>query len=116
MVDFAPGILLLHYGTNDLKKELTPQKIAPNILMLAEECLKEVREMSWFLELLIEVMIINYKVQKVNEFLSEIRARKTVKYLNNGNIGLGMLNRSKLHLNKFGTIQLVKNYRGNLKT
>ena len=72
--------------------------------------------MSWFLELLIEVMIINYKVQKVNEFLSEIRARKTVKYINNGNIGLGMLNRSKLHLNKFGTIQLVKNYRGNLKT
>ena len=104
MVDFAPGILLLHYGTNDLKKELTPQKIAPNILMLVEECLKEVREMSWFLELLIEVMIINYKVQKVNEFLSEIRARKTVKYINNGNIGLGMLNRSKLRLNKFGTI------------
>ena len=56
------------------------------------------------------------KVQKVNEFLSEIRTRKNVKYIDNGNIGLDMLNRSKLHLNRFGTIQLVKNYRETLKT
>ena len=55
------------------------------------------------------------KVQNVNEFLSEIRTRKNVKYIDNGNIGLDMLNRSKLHLNRFGTIQLVKNYREILK-
>ena len=55
-------------------------------------------------------------MQKVNEFLSEIRTRKNVKYIDNGNIGLDMLNRSKLHLNRFGTIQLVKNYRETLKT
>ena len=43
------------------KKDLTPQKIAQNILKLAEKV--EVKEMSWFLALLIEVMIImlNYK-------------------------------------------------------
>ena len=58
----------------------------------------------------------NANVQKVNEFLSEIRTRKNVKYIDNGNIGSGMLNRSKLHLNRFGTIQLVKNYREILKT
>ena len=56
------------------------------------------------------------KVEKVNEFLSEIRTRKNVKYIDNGNIGLDMLNRSKLHLNRFGTTQLVKNYRETLKT
>ena len=50
------------------------------------------------------------KVQKVNEFMSEIRTRKNVKYIDNGNIGLDMLNRSKLHSNRFGTIQLAKNY------
>ena len=38
----------------------------------------------------------NAKVQKVNEFLSEIRTRKNVKYIDNGKTGLGMLNRSKL--------------------
>ena len=58
----------------------------------------------------------NANVQKVNEFLFEIRTRKNVKYIDNGNAGLGMLNWSKLDLNRFGTIQLVKNYRENLKT
>ena len=53
---------------------------------------------------------------ELNEFLPEIRTRKNVKYIDNGNIGLDMLNRSKLHLNRFGTIELVKNYRETLKT
>ena len=44
------------------------------------------------------------KVSEVNEFLSEIRTRENVKYIDNENISLGMLNRSKLHLNRFGTI------------
>ena len=37
MVDFEPDIVLLQCGTNDLKKYLTPQKVAQNILKLAEE-------------------------------------------------------------------------------
>ena len=37
MVDFAPDVVLLQCGTNGLKKDLTPQKIAQNILKLAEE-------------------------------------------------------------------------------
>ena len=56
------------------------------------------------------------KVQKVNEFLSEIRTRKNVKYIDNGKISLDVLNRSNLHLNRFGMIQLVRNYREILKT
>ena len=51
------------------------------------------------------------KVQKVNDFLSEIRTRKNMKYIDNGNISLGTLNRSEFHLNRFVTIQLVKNCR-----
>ena len=43
--------------------------------------------------------------------MSEIRTRKNIKYIDNGNIGLDKLNWSKLHSNRFGTIQLVKNYR-----
>ena len=37
MVDFVPDIVLLQCSTNDIKKDLTPQKIAQNILKLAEE-------------------------------------------------------------------------------
>ena len=39
-----------------------------------------------------------------------------MKYIDNRNIGLDMLNRSKLHLNRFGTVELVKKYREILKT
>ena len=59
--------------------------------------------------------VIGNYLQKVNEFQSEIKTRKNVKYIDNGNISLGMLNQSKQHLNRFGMIQLVKNYRENLK-
>ena len=45
-----------------------------------------------------------------------LKTRKNVKYVDNGKMGLGMLNRSKFHLNRFGTSQLVKNYRELLKT
>ena len=54
-------------------------------------------------------------MEKVNDFLSEMKTRKNVKYIYNGNICLSILNRSKLHLNRFGTMQLIKGYREILK-
>ena len=117
MVDFAPDIVLLHCGTNDLKKDLTPQKIAQNILKLAEEVSDGGKR-----DVLVSEIInnrgddYNAKAQKVNEFLSEIRTKKKVKHIDNGNIGLDKLKQSKLHLNRFGTVQLVKTYREVSKT
>ena len=113
---FPPDIVLLHCGTNDFKKDITPQKITQNILKLAEEVSDGGKR-----DVLVSGIInrgddYHAKVQKVNEFLSETRTRKNVKDVDNGNIGLDMLNRSKLHLNRFGTIQLAKNYREILKT
>ena len=116
MIDFAPDIVLLHCGTNDFKKDLTPQKIAHNILKLAEEVFYRGKRDNLVSGIINRGDDCNTKVQKVYEFLSEIRTRKNVKYIDNGNIGLDMLNRSKLHLNRFGTTQLVKNYRETLKT
>ena len=106
----------VHCGTNDLKKDLTPQKTAQNILKLVEELSDGGKK-----DILVSGIInrgddYHAKVQKINEFLSEKRTRKNVKYIDNGNIGLDMLNRSKFDLNRFGTIQLVKNYRETLKT
>ena len=98
MVDFEPDIVLLHCGTKDLKKDLTPQKIAQNILKLAKVSDGSKRDV------LVSGIItrgddFNAQVQKLNEFLLEIRTRKNVKYKDNRNIGLGILNRSKPHLN-----------------
>ena len=92
MVDFAPDIVLLHCGTNDFKKDLTPQKTTQNILTLVEEVSEGEKR-----DVLVSGIInrgddFNAKVQKINELLSEIRTRKNVKYIDNGNFGLGMLN------------------------
>ena len=54
-------------------------------------------------------------MQKVNKFLPKTKPKKTVKYIDKWNVGLDMLNWSKIHLNRFGMIQLVKNYRKIIK-
>ena len=95
---------------------LTLQKIPQNILKLAEEVSDRGKR-----DVLVSGIInrgddFYAKVQKVDEFLFEKKTMKSRKYIDNGNIGLGMLNRSKLHLNRFGAIQLVKNYCEILKT
>ena len=98
MVDFTPDIVLLHCGTYDLKKDLTPQKIAQNMLKLAEEVSNGGKRDVLLSGIINRDDDYHAKVQKVNKFLSKRRTRKNVKYVDNGNIGLDMLNRSKLHL------------------
>ena len=117
MVNFGPDIGLLHCGTNDFKKELIPQKNTQNILKLAKDVSDGSKRDVLVTEIINRGDDFNFhaKMHRVNEFLPEIRTRKNAKYLDNGNIGLGMLNRSKLYLNRFGAIQLIKNYRDILK-
>ena len=85
----------LHCSTNNLKNDFTPQKTEQNILKLAEELSDGGKR-----DVLVSGSInrgddYNAKMQKVYEFLSEIRTRQNVKYIiDNGNICLGMLNRS----------------------
>ena len=40
--------------------------------------------------------IFNAKVRMVNEFWSEMKIKKSTKYIDNGDNGLGMINRSKI--------------------
>ena len=105
--------MLLHCSTNDSKKRSYS----------SENCTEHIevgREGRGKRDVLVSGIInrsddYHAKLQKVNEFLSEIRTRKNGKYVDNGNIGLDMLNRNKFYLNRFGTIQLAKNYREILK-
>ena len=63
--------MLLHCGRNDLKKDITPQKIAQHILRLAEEVSEGGKR-----DILVSGIInrgddFNTQVQKVHEFLPE---------------------------------------------
>ena len=80
MVGFAPDIVLLHYSTNDLEKDLTPQKITRNIFKLAEVVSEGGNRDVLVSEIITRGDDFNAKVQKVNEFLSKIRTRKNKIY------------------------------------
>ena len=71
--------ILSYYTAVQIIKEedLTLQKIAQNILKLAEEVLTEVKEMSCFLELLTEMMILMQKGKRQLSFCLEKDIRKT---------------------------------------
>ena len=75
-VDFAPDIVLLYCGTNDLKKDLTPQKIGQNILKLAEEVSDEGKRNVLVSGIINRGDEFKATVQKINELLSEKRTRK----------------------------------------
>ena len=66
MVNFAPGIALLHCSTNDLKRDLTPEKITQNILKLAEEVSDGGKRDVLVSGIVNEGDDLNTKVQKVN--------------------------------------------------
>ena len=75
ITDFESDIVLLHCGKNDLLKYLTPQKITQIMLKLAEEVSDRSKR-----DVLVSGIInrgddYNAKVQKVNQFLSELRTR-----------------------------------------
>ena len=113
MVYFAPDIVLLHCDANNLKKRSYSSENRTEYIEVGRE--DRGKRDVLFSGIINRSNDYHAKLQKVNEFLSEIKTRKNVKYIDNGNIGLDMLNRSKLYLNRFGLIQLAKSYREILK-
>ena len=55
------------------------------------------------------------KGKKVNVILKKKINDKNLSFINNGNINPRMLNKSELHLNEYGTTQLVKTFCYNMK-
>ena len=107
--DFHPDILILNAGTNDLKST-KPDVIAENLIKMAIEASKE------GIKVMISTLInrgddLNSKANEVNDFLYNIALENDIHIIDNGNINLEMLNRGKLHLNRYGSIQLAKNFR-----
>ena len=63
---------------NDLKKYTTPQKIAWDILKLTVDVSEEGKRDVVISETVNRSHVFNAKVQKVNEFLSEMKTRKNI--------------------------------------
>ena len=107
----SPDYLLLHVGTNDLKRQ-TPQQIAGSISTLCQEIVKESPNTKIVLSKVItrsDDSSLDSKIKELNCKLSQVCHNNKWGVLNHTNITADHLNPYGLHLNKQGTAKLAKN-------
>ena len=112
---FKVDAVVIHTGTNDLRKEEDPEEIAKNIINLAKNMYSDTTSV------IVSGIVgrndqLQEKVDLANRTLeSECRSRN-IGFINNDNIDPASdLNRSKLHLNKRGTSKLAINFKNLIK-
>ena len=101
----SPDFIILHRGTNDS----TSEEIADNILNLAAS-VETSKNQVFVSGLVIRKDKLNKKRNEVNELLKTKCEIRQLSLIDNKNMSLGMLNKSGLHLNEYGTTRLVNNF------
>ena len=100
---------ILHHRTNDLKSNSTTEKITDKILNLAASV--KTNENEVFISALV---VINNKLNKkgteVNKILMDKLGTRQLLFIDNKNFDLKMLNKSRLHLNEYGTTHLANKH------
>ena len=98
----------MHHGTNDLRSEESAEKVASNIINVAVSA-KNKKNAIYVSGL----TVTNDKYDrkgKVNNIQKKKCNDKNNSFIDNGNINPLTLNKSELHLNEYGTTQLVNNF------
>ena len=106
-----PQKLILHVGTNDLKK-LPPNRVAEGIANIATQ----IQEDSSGTEIVISSLLpgsdkpeLSAKVKETNKLINAICCKSKWKFIDHKLINATCLNSRGLHLNRKGTAQLAKN-------
>ena len=107
--DTSPDCIILHHGTNDLNSNSTSEEIADKILNLVAS-IKTSKTQVFVYGLVIRKDKLNKKGNEVNELLKTKCEIRQLSFIDNKNISLGMLNKSGIHLNEYGTTRLVNNF------
>ena len=109
-----PKTIILHCGTNDLKSPQGACNIAQDIIDLAE-ALETGNNSVMVSGLVPRGDFLNGKATEVNKVLKQLCQSKNLKFIDNSNINPSIhLNRSRLHLNEYGTTLLANNFIFNL--
>ena len=107
-----PDIVLLHCGTNDLKKEEDPNRVAQNIVSLATHISSKNSDKPVIVSSLVcRDDRFRNKIENVNLHLHKMCNERNIGYVENNNVKKNHLNKSKLHLNSNGTAILVRNFK-----
>ena len=107
--DTSPDFIILHHGTNDLNSNSTSEEIADKIFNLADS-IKTSKTQVFVSGLVIRKDKLNKKGNEVNELLKTKCEIRQLSFIDNKNISLGMLNKSGIHLNEYGTTRCVNNF------
>ncbi|XP_066920537.1 uncharacterized protein [Clytia hemisphaerica] len=110
-LEMKPDQLVIHVGTNDLKKTSNNDEIVDNIVKLALHCYNSN-------EIPVVISSLTYRddnfkdrIGLINDQLKAKCEERNIGYIDNSNIGKFHLNRRKLHLNAKGIATLAKNFK-----
>ena len=105
-----PDYVILHVGTNELKSESTPERIAKSVVDICKNIQTDQRTVS------ISGIVprndnFNNKAMEVNKELLKLCEKENLLFIDNSNINPKThLNGSKIHLNPKGDEKLGKNF------
>ena len=105
-----PKKVILHCGTNDIRSQATPEKIAKEVMELAISL--STKENTVFVSGIVpRGDNWNNKVSEINKHLQSACSSRNMPFIDNSNISTEYhLNRSRLHLNPEGTRILANNF------
>ena len=107
--DTSPDFIILHHGTNDLNSNSTSEEIADKILNLASS-MKTSKNHVFLSGLVIRKDKLHKKGNEVSKLLKNKCGNRQLAFTDNKNISLGMLSKSEIHLNEYGTTRLVNKF------
>ena len=107
--DTSPDFMIFHHCANDLNGNSTSEEIADKILNLAAS-IKSSKNQVFVSGLVIEKDKLNKKGNEVNELLKNKCGIRQLPFIDNKNISLGMMKKSGIYLNEYGSTRLVNNF------
>ena len=99
----------MHCGTNNLREETTPDKIAEEIIKLAVNTKTDKNEVM-ISSLTFRKDKLQHKVQQVNDYLKIKSSKVNLGFVDNNNLNREHFNPTGIHLNFKGSEVLANNF------
>ena len=105
-----PEYIILHVGTNELKSDSTPERIAKSVVDVGKNIQSDNRTVA-ISSIVPRNDNFNNKAMEVNKELCKMCEREKLFFVDNSNINPKThLNGSKVHINRNGDVKLGKNF------
>ena len=112
-----PDMIIFHTGNNGVRSKVnTLQKVKEVITTIKEIDVNNKIQIVFSSVTHLDDRDFEEEIKEINKKLENLCKGKGIKFINNNDIDGSCLNRSKLHLNKSGTVLLIKHFSQALKS